>query len=137
MAVTVRAKQAEAQEALGALLAIMQVGRQVVVRPDGGGLSTSVPPPWWLQDGYMWWRVAIPREDVREHVDARGNLRQGDKLKIWQRGLQTKGAEDALCVAVALQMACSIVSAVGEDRYGGVCQWWPYSLRPREYTGST
>lgn len=123
--VSIVAKLGEVQEALGVLLAMMQVGWQVVWRPEGADLSTRVPPPWWLEGGHMWFEIEVPREDVGEYLDARGNLREGAELEIWQRALQTEGAGDVMCVALALRVGCSISVAVRGDRSGGLFQLGP------------
>lgn len=126
--VTAYAKEGEVQQALGVLLAVMHVGRQVVIRGEGASLSKRVPPPWWLEDGRLILRVTVPREDTREHVDARGQLHEGIALQIWQRALQTDGAADALCVAVAMEMRCNIAVTVAGDTHGGLFRMWPTTL---------
>lgn len=122
--VSVDATHGEVQEALGVLLAMAQVGRQAVVRPPGAGLSTRGPRPWWLEFGVLWLRIKVAREHAQEFMDARGNLRQGVGPKIWQRALQAEGAADALCVALALQVHCSISVSVTGDTRGAIFQLW-------------
>lgn len=116
----------EVQAALGLLLGVMQVKKQEVVRPAGASLSTWISLPWWLQYGCfecVSFSIEVPREDVREHMDGRGNLRKGAGRKIWQRALETEGA-DVMCVARALQVPSIIaVNVIGEKR-GGFCEMW-------------
>lgn len=112
--------------ALGVLLAMMKVGRQVMGRTPGARLSTRVrgPLPWWLVKGHIWLRVTVPREETTDYVNAPDHARESTGLRIWQGVLRTEGAKDALRVAIALQMRCRISITVPGVPRGGIFDMW-------------
>lgn len=121
----VRANPGNLQEALGVFLAVMGVQKQRVVRPAGASLSTKVSPSWWLEAGALAFAITIPRAEISEFVDARGRMRTGARLKIWQRALQTQAATDALCVVAALRLKCTFFLHVEGDRHEGFFSMHP------------
>lgn len=126
--IVVQAELGDLQEALGALLAAMQVGRQM--RAPSASVSMRVPRPWWWDRQHLRLKVTVPRQDVIEHLDEGGQLREGAGLKILQSVLQTEAARDALCVALALRVDCKILVNVR-----GVTDCGVFSVSPP--TGAT